>query len=86
MSVDYEGNAWIADSQHSGAYAGIADCAKLVEITDIPNPTSPRINPIDGSLWVVSQQSMLINLASDGTKKNEFCGNGNRGDSTFTGG
>ena len=72
VSVDYEGNAWIADSQHSVLMRVSPTGAKLVEITDIPNPTSPRINPIDGSLWVVSQQSMLINLAPDGTKKNEF--------------
>ena len=72
VSVDYEGNAWIADSQHSELMRVSPTGAELVKITDIPNPTSPRINPIDGSLWVVSQQSMLINLASDGTKKAEF--------------
>ena len=72
VSVDYEGNAWIADSQHSVLMRVSASGQKLVEITDIPNPTSPRINPIDGSLWVVSQQSMLINLGPDGTKKTEF--------------
>ncbi len=72
VSVDYEGNAWIADSQHSVLMRVSPSGQKLVEITDIPNPTSPRINPIDGSLWVVSQQSQLINLGSDGTRKNEF--------------
>ena len=50
------------------------DGQKLVEITDIPNPTSPRINVNDGSLWVVSQQSMLIKLSTDGTKAAEFPG------------
>lgn len=72
VSVDYEGNAWIADSQHSVLMRVSPTGQKLVEITDIPNPTSPRINPIDGSLWVVSQQSMLINIAPDGTQKIEF--------------
>ena len=85
VSVDYEGNAWIADSQHSVLMRVSASGQKLVEITDIPNPTSPRINPIDGSLWVVSQQSMLINLGSDGTKKIEFfSGDGYRCDNPFT--
>ena len=72
VTVDYEGNAWIADSQHSVFRRISATGQTLVEITDIPNPTSPRINPIDGSVWVVSQQSMLINLGTDGSKKNEF--------------
>ena len=72
VTVDYEGNAWIADSQHSVLMRVSPSGQKLVEITDIPNPTSPRINPMDGSVWVVSQQSMLINLGADGTKKTEF--------------
>ncbi|MDE0467361.1 MAG: hypothetical protein OYL97_09900 [Candidatus Poribacteria bacterium] len=72
VTVDYDGNAWIADSQHSVLMRVSASGQKLVEITDIPNPTAPRINLIDGSVWVVSQQSMLINLGADGTKKNEF--------------
>ena len=71
VTVDYEGNAWIADSQHSVLMRVSPTGQKLVEITDIPNPTSPRINPIDGSVWVVSQQSMLINLKEDGTKTTE---------------
>ncbi len=72
VTVDYEGNAWVADSQHSVLVRLSPSGQKLVELIDIRNPTSPRINPKDGSLWVVSQQSMLINLAKDGTKKNEF--------------
>ncbi len=72
VTVDYEGNAWIADSQYSVLRRVSASGQTLVEITDIPNPTSPRINPMDGSVWVVSQQSMLINLGVDGTKKAEF--------------
>ena len=72
VTVDYEGNAWIADSQNSVLMRVSASGQKLVEITDIPNPTVPRINPMDGSVWVVSQQSMLINLGADGAKKTEF--------------
>ena len=74
VTVDYQGNAWIADSQHSVLMRVSPDGQKLVEITDIPNPTSPRINVNDGSLWVVSQQSMLIKLSTDGTKATEFPG------------
>ena len=72
VTVDYEGNAWIADSQHSVLMRVSASGQKLVEITDIPNPTSPRINITDGSVWVVSQQSMLMNLGPDGGKRAEF--------------
>ena len=72
VTVDYEGNAWIADSQHSVLMRVSASGQKLVEITDILNPTSPRINLIDGSVWVVSQQSVLINLTTDGTKTTEI--------------
>ncbi len=72
VTVDYEGNAWIADSQHSVLMRVSASGQKLVEITDIPNPTSPRINVTDGSVWVVSQQSMLMNLGTDGSKRTEF--------------
>ena len=71
VTVDYEGNAWIADSQHSVLRRVSASGQTLVEITDIPNPTSPRINVADKSVWVVSQQSMLINLKEDGTKTTE---------------
>lgn len=74
VTVDYQGNAWIADSQHSVLMRVSPDGQKLVEITDILNPTSPRINVNDGSLWVVSQQSMLIKLSTDGTKATEFPG------------
>lgn len=72
VTVDYEGNAWIADSQHSVLRRISPTGQTLVDITDIPNPTSPRINTADGTVWVVSQQSMLINLGADGTKINEF--------------
>ena len=71
VTVDYDGNAWIADSQHSVLMRVSASGQKLVEITDIPNPTSPRVNLVDGSVWVVSQQSMLVNLTADGTKTTE---------------
>ncbi len=72
VTVDYQGNAWVADSQHSVLMRVSPDGQKLVEITDILNPTSPRINVKDDSVWVVSQQSMLVNLSKDGTKVTEF--------------
>ena len=44
VTVDYEGNAWIADSQYSVLRRVSPTGQTLVEITDIPNPTSPRVN------------------------------------------
>ena len=72
VAVDYEGNAWVADSQFSTLLRVSATGQELVKITTIPSPTSPRINPKDGSVWVVSSQSMLVNLSADGTKMGEF--------------
>ena len=72
VAVDYEGNAWVADSQFSTLLRVSANGQELVKITTIPSPTSPRINPKDGSVWVVSSQSMLVNLSADGTKVSEF--------------
>ena len=72
VAVDYEGNAWVADSQFSTLLRVSATGQELVKITTIPSPTSPRINPKDGSVWVVSSQSMLVNLSADGSKMSEF--------------
>ncbi len=72
IAVDYEGNAWVADSQFSTLLRVSATGQELVKITTISSPTSPRINPKDGSVWVVSSQSMLVNLSADGTKVSEF--------------
>ena len=72
VAVDYEGNAWVADSQFSTLLRVSATGQELVKITTIPSPTSPRINPKDGSVWIVSSQSMLVNLSADGTKVSEF--------------
>ncbi len=71
VTVDYQGNAWVADSQFNTLVRLSPTGEELVKIT-ITNPTSPRVNPKDGSVWVVSEQSMLVNLAADGTKKSEF--------------
>ena len=71
VTVDYEGNAWVADSQFSTLVRLSPTGQELVKLT-IPSPTSPRVNPKDGSVWVVSEQSMLLNISADGTKINEF--------------
>jgi len=71
VTVDYEGNAWVADSQFNTLVRLSPTGQELLKLTII-SPTSPRVNPMDGSVWVVSQQSMLINLAADGAKKTEF--------------
>ena len=72
VAVDYDGNAWVADSQFSTLVRISPTGQELVKITTIPSPTSPRINPKNGSVWIVSNQSMLINLSADGTQMSEF--------------
>ena len=71
VTVDYEGNAWVADSQFNALMRISPTGQELVKLT-ITSPVSPRVNPKDGSVWVVSEQSMLLNLSADGTKMNEF--------------
>jgi streptogramin lyase len=71
VAVDYEGNAWVADSQFNTLIRISPTGQELVKLT-ITSPTSPRVNPKDGSVWVVSEQSMLVNLSTDGTKTTEF--------------
>ena len=70
VSVDYGGNAWVADSQFNTLVRLSPDGEQLVKLT-ITSPVSPRVNPKDGSVWVVSEQSMLVNLTADGTKTTE---------------
>lgn len=71
VAVDYEGNAWVADSQFNTLIRVSPTGQELLKLT-ITSPVSPRVNPKDGSVWVVSEQSMLLNLSADGTKKHEF--------------
>ena len=71
VAVDYEGNAWVADSQFNTLIRLSPGGQELLKIT-ITNPISPRVNPKDGSVWVVSEQSMLVNLLADGTKTTEI--------------
>ena len=71
VAVDYEGNAWVADSQFNTLIRIAPTGQELVKLT-ITSPVSPRVNPKDGSVWVVSEQSMLLNLSADGTRMHEF--------------
>ena len=71
VAVDYEGNAWVADSQFNTLIRISPTGQELLKLT-ITSPVSPRVNPKDGSVWVVSEQSMLLNLSADGTKTTEF--------------
>ena len=72
LSVDYQGNVWIADTQHSRVVRISPNGEVLVDITDILNPVSPSVNPKDGSVWLAGSNSMLINLSPTGTKLKEF--------------
>ena len=71
LAVDYEGNAWVADSQFNSLIRISPTGEELVKLT-VTSPVSPRVHPKDGSVWVISEQSMLLNLSADGTKRNEF--------------
>ena len=71
VTVDYEGNAWVADSQFNQLIRISPTGQELVKLT-ITSPVSPRVNPKNGSVWVVSEQSILLNLSADGTKLGEF--------------
>lgn len=71
VAVDYEGNAWVADSQFNTLIRISPTGQELAKLT-ITSPVSPRVNPKDGSVWVVSEQSMLLNLSADGTRRHEF--------------
>ena len=71
VAVDYDGNAWVADSQFNTLIRISPTGQELVKLT-ITSPVSPRVSPKDGSVWVVSEQSMLLNLSADGTRRHEF--------------
>lgn len=71
VAVDYDGNAWVADSQFNTLIRISPTGQELLKLT-ITSPVSPRVNPKDGSVWVVSEQSMLLNLSADGTRRHEF--------------
>jgi streptogramin lyase len=71
VAVDYDGNAWVADSQFNALIRISPTGQELAKLT-ITSPVSPRVNPKDGSVWVVSEQSMLLRLSADGTKIHEF--------------
>ena len=72
MSVDYQGNVWIADTRHNTLVRLSPEGEELVKITDILNPVSPSVNPKDGSVWLATNNNMLLNLAASGTKQKEF--------------
>ena len=72
LSVDYQSNVWVADTQSSRIIRLSPNGEILVDITDIPNPVSPSVNPKDGSVWLAGNNSMLINLSPTGTKLKEF--------------
>lgn len=76
LSVDYEGNVWIADTQADTVVRYSPNGEELVKITDIPNPVSPSVNPKDGSVWLAGNNTTLINLSPTGTKVKEFMAGG----------
>lgn len=72
LSVDYQGNVWIADTQHNILVRYSANGEELVNINDIPTPVSPSVNPKDGTVWVSVNNSTLVHYSTTGTKMTEF--------------
>ena len=72
LSVDYQGNVWVADTQHNVVVRISPTGEELVKKADILNPVSPSVNPKDGSVWLAANNNMLINLSATGTKITEF--------------
>ncbi len=72
LSVDYQGNVWIADTQDDTLVRYSPTGEQLVKIDDIKSPVSPSVNPKDGTVWVASNNSTLMNLSATGNKITEF--------------
>ena len=72
LSVDYDGNVWIADTHHDVVVRYSPTGQELVKKTDILNPVSPSVNPKDGSVWLAANNSMLLNLSATGTQITSF--------------
>ena len=72
LSVDYQGNVWIADSQFDTLVRLSPDGKELVKLQNIKFPVSPSVNPKDGSVWLAVNNSTLVNLSPTGEKIKEF--------------
>ena len=66
MSVDYQGNVWVADTQNNTLVRLSPDGKELVKIPDIKAPVSPSVNPKDGSVWVASNNNLLLKISPAG--------------------
>lgn len=66
MSVDYQGNVWVADTQNNTLVRLSPDGQELVKIPDIKAPVSPSVNPKDGSVWVASNNNLLLRITPTG--------------------
>ncbi len=71
MSVDYEGNVWIADTQNSTLVRLSSDGGELVKL-NIKTPVSPSVNPKDGSVWVASNTNMLMKISPTGATEKTY--------------
>lgn len=69
MSVDYQSNVWVADTQNHTLVRLSPEGEQLVKL-EIRGPVSPSVNPKDGSVWVASNNNLLLNIsAAGGTEK-----------------
>ena len=60
---------WIADTQNHTLVRLSPDGKQLVKL-EIQGPVSPSVNPKDGSVWVASNNNLLLKIsAAGGTEK-----------------
>ena len=72
MSVDYQSNVWVADTQHDTLVRLSPDGEELVKIDNISQPVSPSVNPKDGSVWVAANNNTLMNITPTGGTQKSF--------------
>ena len=72
MSVDYQGNVWVADTQNDALVRLSPDGKELVKLSDIKSPVSPSVNPKDGSVWVASNNNLLLKISATGATEKTY--------------
>lgn len=71
MSVDYQSNVWIADTQNHSLVRLSPDGKQLVKL-ELQGPVSPSVNPKDGSVWVASNNNLLLKISATGVTEKTY--------------
>ena len=71
MSVDYQGNVWIADTNNDSLVRLSPDGNELIKLS-IKAPVSPSVNPKDGSVWVASDNHLLLKITAAGATEKTY--------------